>query len=240
MLGYDVAGCGRLVSAVSGAAQSWTYFLCGWRNYRLKNYGVPPFFFAANANGGTVASPTVRPPQPTRIQPGPAPQHRPARCGDAATSLVPGGAPRPKRPSRVRKTRRSKKDDSQSSSRLPTSLSQQATLPFGIHVHGERRLRHHARVCDFKSSRSTNSSAEMCVASRTPAVQRRRRRLPSIARRTGTNGHPDFNPGSQMHGTGVVRSLPRDMLNRRNGSVISAQTKCKPTSPAPVLQQPSR
>jgi len=49
--------------------------------------------------------------------------------------------------------------------------------------------------------------------------------------------------GAQHHprrGIGVLRSLPRALLNARKSAVMTAQTVWLPTSSAPVLQQPSR
>jgi hypothetical protein len=51
---------------------------------------------------------------------------------------------------------------------------------------------------------------------------------------------PGCKPGKPISGTGVLRSLPRDLLNARNSFVISAQTKWAPMSSGPVSQQPVR
>ncbi len=51
---------------------------------------------------------------------------------------------------------------------------------------------------------------------------------------------PGFNPGKLNSFLGVDRSLPLAFENVKNSSVIIAQTVWVPTSPSPVLQQPSR
>jgi hypothetical protein len=51
---------------------------------------------------------------------------------------------------------------------------------------------------------------------------------------------PSLSPGNWYIGIGVLRSLPRALEKAKNLSVITEQTKCKPTSSAPVLQHPSR
>jgi hypothetical protein len=51
---------------------------------------------------------------------------------------------------------------------------------------------------------------------------------------------PGFRPGKPISGTGVLRSLPRDLLNASISSVISAHIIWAPTSSGPVSQQPVR
>ena len=51
---------------------------------------------------------------------------------------------------------------------------------------------------------------------------------------------PAFKPGKPNSGRGVTRSFPLLRENSKNSSVRTAQTVCVPTSPGPVLQQPSR
>ena len=51
---------------------------------------------------------------------------------------------------------------------------------------------------------------------------------------------PGFNPGKLNSFLGVERSLPCAFENVKKSSVIMAQTVWVPTSPSPVLQQPSR
>ena len=51
---------------------------------------------------------------------------------------------------------------------------------------------------------------------------------------------PGLRPGKPNSGSGVERSLPRDLENSRNAEVITTQTVWLPISSRPVLQQPSR
>ena len=51
---------------------------------------------------------------------------------------------------------------------------------------------------------------------------------------------PARSPAKLYRGAGVVKSLPLWGGNWKNASVKAAQTRCKPKSPSPVLQQPSR
>lgn len=51
---------------------------------------------------------------------------------------------------------------------------------------------------------------------------------------------PGFKPGKLNSFLGVDRSLPCAFENVKKSSVIMAQTVWVPTSPSPVLQQPSR
>ena len=91
-----------------------------------------------------------------------------------------------------------------------------------------------------RSSTVTNSTAEECVASRStcgaiPASSASCQRV--------THKHhlsPGLRPGKSHSGCGAIRSLPCSRENSRNSAVITAQTVCKPTSPGPVRQYPSR
>src|ERR1051326_4498120 len=51
---------------------------------------------------------------------------------------------------------------------------------------------------------------------------------------------PGLRPGKPNSGTGVDRSLPRDLENSRKEAVITTHTVWLPKSSRPVLQQPSR
>src|SRR5206468_10044824 len=51
---------------------------------------------------------------------------------------------------------------------------------------------------------------------------------------------PGLRPRKPNSGTGVERSLPRDLENSRNAAVMMAQTVWLPMSSRPVSQQPSR
>mgnify|MGYP003349576250 CR=1 FL=1 len=73
------------------------------------------------------------------------------------------------------------------------------------------------------------------VASATPASYASSQRPAQRHQRS-----PGRSPGNPKSGCGVERSLPTDLENARNSSVITAQTVCTPTSSPPVLQQPSR
>lgn len=95
-------------------------------------------------------------------------------------------------------------------------------------------------ACRRRSSRSTNSSAEMCVAPNTTCGA-----LPcskaSFQRSTQRHQRsPLRSPGNSYSGLGVLRSFPIALENSRNASLITAQTVCNPTSPGPVRQHPSR
>jgi len=50
----------------------------------------------------------------------------------------------------------------------------------------------------------------------------------------------DSSPGNIHCGWGVTRSFPRERVNSRNSSVMTAQTTWTPRSPEPVRQYPSR
>jgi hypothetical protein len=51
---------------------------------------------------------------------------------------------------------------------------------------------------------------------------------------------PGFRPEKTISGTGVLRSLPRDLLNASSSPVISAHIIWAPNSSGPVSQQPVR
>src|SRR5262249_883095 len=51
---------------------------------------------------------------------------------------------------------------------------------------------------------------------------------------------PGLSPRKPNSGTGVERSLPRDLENARNAAVMTAQTVWLPMSSCSVSQQPSR
>jgi hypothetical protein len=83
-------------------------------------------------------------------------------------------------------------------------------------------------ACARRSSSATNSSALTCVAARTtggahPASNASRHRVTHKHQRS-----PLSSPGKSNSATGVLRSLPAAALKRRNSSVITAHTVCKP------------
>ena len=56
----------------------------------------------------------------------------------------------------------------------------------------------------------------------------------------GHQRSPGCSRGKSDSGRGVDRSLPREAVNARNGSVIRAHTRCAPTASDPASQHPVR
>ena len=94
--------------------------------------------------------------------------------------------------------------------------------------------------CFLRSSRSTNSNETTEVALRSTFGAQPWSKA-SFQRRTQRHHwSPGLRPGKENSGRGVLRSFPRFLLKVRNCSLMTAQTQCRPRSPAPVRQQPSR
>lgn len=83
------------------------------------------------------------------------------------------------------------------------------------------------RAASLVALRMTGGATPAWAASSQRAAQRHQR-------------SPGWRPGNPYSGSGVERSLPRDLLKARKAAVISAQTVWLPWSWASVRQHPSR